>query len=158
MSHINTTAAVASFVFAGKATFTLKSKVTGNHHTYRVDLSKNGEVFFASVILNGSKLYVGIIPGDNRTAFRSTRASKLPASHPAVRAFEWFLKNQDSPQVELHHAGKCGHCARKLTHPDSIASGIGPECAAKLGAYHGPVRGPSGAPPSEPADFSFAGM
>lgn len=29
--------------------------------------------------------------------------------------------------------GKCGVCGRTLTHPDSIASGIGPVCASKSG-------------------------
>jgi len=27
--------------------------------------------------------------------------------------------------------GRCIRCNRKLTHPDSILSGIGPECALK---------------------------
>ncbi len=132
MSHIETTSA-ASFLFAGKAAFTLQSKVTGTHFSYRISESKDGSVFFASVVLSGSKLYVGIIPSDKREQFRSTRASKLPSSHPAVAALEWFLKHLDSAQVELHHEGKCGRCSRKLTHPDSIATGIGPECIKILG-------------------------
>lgn len=30
-------------------------------------------------------------------------------------------------------SGKCGICSRRLTTPESIERGIGPECAAKLG-------------------------
>jgi len=34
---------------------------------------------------------------------------------------------------ELRHANRCGRCGRLLTVPESIDSGIGPECAAKMG-------------------------
>jgi hypothetical protein len=139
MSHIETTSA-ASFLFAGKAAFTLQSKVTGCHYSYRIAESKDGSVFFASVVQNGAKMYVGIIPSAERWKFRSTRASKLPSSHPAVAALEWFLKHLDSDKVELHHCGKCGRCGRKLTHPESIKSGIGPECARIIGS-EGAARG-----------------
>lgn len=33
-------------------------------------------------------------------------------------------------------ADTCGACGRELTHPDSIPVGIGPDCAARLGAFH----------------------
>jgi hypothetical protein len=31
------------------------------------------------------------------------------------------------------HSGRCGRCNRTLTTPESIAAGVGPECAKKLG-------------------------
>jgi hypothetical protein len=31
------------------------------------------------------------------------------------------------------HEGRCGRCGRKLTVPESIESGFGPECASILG-------------------------
>jgi Family of unknown function (DUF6011) len=34
----------------------------------------------------------------------------------------------------LHAETVCRVCNRKLTHPESIKSGIGPECAGKVGA------------------------
>lgn len=36
----------------------------------------------------------------------------------------------------IQAADQCGMCGRKLTHPDSIPVGIGPECAQKAGAFH----------------------
>jgi hypothetical protein len=30
--------------------------------------------------------------------------------------------------LEFWHEGRCGRCGRRLTVPDSIASGYGPEC------------------------------
>jgi hypothetical protein len=34
---------------------------------------------------------------------------------------------------EVYHEGRCGRCNRKLTVPESIETGLGPECASKLG-------------------------
>ncbi len=125
MSHVATP---AEFLFAGKAEFTLRSVRTQEHFTYRVTASQDARMFFVAVVQGGSKLYAGIVPSDARTEFRSTRASKVGREHPAVRGFEWFLRNLSSPQVELHHVGKCCRCGRKLTTPESIALGLGPEC------------------------------
>lgn len=36
-------------------------------------------------------------------------------------------------RVEVVETNNCSCCGRKLTHPDSIALGIGPECQGKLG-------------------------
>ena len=33
--------------------------------------------------------------------------------------------------LEIFHEGRCCACGRKLTTPESILSGIGPECAKK---------------------------
>jgi hypothetical protein len=121
----------AEFLFAGKAEFTLESKVTGTHYTYRVNLNDTGTVFFVSLLTGRGREYAGLVPADARTQFRTTRASKVERTHESIRGFEWFLKHLDSEQVELHHCGKCGRCGRKLTNPESIARGIGPECATR---------------------------
>ena len=131
MSHVENP---ASFIFAGKAEFTVQSKATGHHFSYRVTASEDASVFFVAVVSGGSKLYAGIVPGNRRTEFRSTAKSKLHRSSPPVEAFEWFLRNPAHPQVEVHHCGKCGRCGRKLTTPESIQRGIGPECITKLEA------------------------
>jgi hypothetical protein len=33
---------------------------------------------------------------------------------------------------ELRHEGRCGRCGRRLTTPESIDRGLGPECASKM--------------------------
>lgn len=118
----------AEFLFAGKAEFTLQSKATLAHFTFRISASEDGRMFFVSLLTGGGKQYAGCIPAANRTEFRTTRGSKVGRDHRGVVALEWFLKHQDSDQVELHHCGKCARCGRKLTTPESIARGIGPEC------------------------------
>jgi hypothetical protein len=37
----------------------------------------------------------------------------------------------DRLEAELHAASRCRMCGRTLTDPDSIAAGIGPDCAQR---------------------------
>ena len=52
-----------------------------------------------------------------------------------VTAFMWVMKHLfqgiEPVNTEIWHAGKCGRCGRKLTVPQSIEIGLGPECATK---------------------------
>jgi uncharacterized protein DUF6011 len=135
-----------AFIFAGNAYFTVRSLKTGTRYTYRVSKAKNdnpmyansGETFFVS-LLTGSQnetdySYIGM--AKNR-AFRTTRASRLPMTSPAVAGFAWLLYRlslDHMPEnVELWHEGRCGRCGRKLTVPESIENGIGPECMKIMG-------------------------
>jgi hypothetical protein len=36
--------------------------------------------------------------------------------------------------LKVHHEGRCCRCGRKLTVPESIETGLGPECASRLEA------------------------
>jgi hypothetical protein len=43
-------------------------------------------------------------------------------------------KNQELPGgYKIHHEGRCGKCGRLLTVPESVETGIGPECAKRMG-------------------------
>lgn len=140
---------IRAFVLAGNALFTLKSLRTQMHFTFkvqqrmRVDLM-TGKQFVASPpawtvkVLNGpdnSRNYRAIgslYPGDPIERFvTGSTAEERPLS---AKAFAWCWENLDrcGERFEFHHAGRCGRCARLLTVPSSIESGIGPECADKL--------------------------
>ena len=136
MSHAIQPSARSEYVFAGNARFTLVSKATGARYTYRLKLSDNGGIFFASVLTGPDNTtdyrYAGIVPSRERTAFRTTKGSKLGPSAPSVRALEWFLRHLESEQVEVWHEGRCGRCSRVLTTPESVERGIGPECLERM--------------------------
>lgn len=122
------------FLLGGKAFFTLRSIKTRVRYTYRVKEAKYGKKFFVSV-MDGSDnevsyKYLGMIEGQS---FKLTKASKLPVSDPKVQAISWITNNlligKNLPStVEFWHEGKCACCGRKLTVPESIERGIGPEC------------------------------
>lgn len=127
------------FILAGNATFTIKSKRTGKHFTYKVKQAKKGvKPPYFVMLMTG--------PDNNHhfsyfatifvTQYRYGRKAKLSRSSLGVRAFEWFWKkliaNVDiRHEVEFYHEGRCCRCGRKLTHPKSVETGIGPECAGR---------------------------
>lgn len=127
-----------AFVTGGKAFFTLRSVKTGVRYTYRVTQNEKGGWFVS--LLDGpdnwsNYKYIGFI-GQSDRRFRVTAKSTLPATSTPVRAFTWTWERLSSGRsiegVEVWHEGKCGRCGRKLTVPESIQTGFGPECATKL--------------------------
>lgn len=139
---------IKQFLFAGNARITLKSLKSGDHFTYRVKAAKNKSYWIA----NGpASHFVSVLTGpDNETSFsylgyyknsgwplRRT-AKSLDRDAPSARAWEWFerklFQGVIPENLEMWHEGRCGMCGRTLTVPESIARGIGPECAERLGA------------------------
>ena len=57
---------------------------------------------------------------------------------PRHVAFGWALKALQSGKLptslEIWHEGTCGRCGRKLTVPESVSCGFGPECITKVSA------------------------
>jgi hypothetical protein len=131
------------FIFAGKAVFTV-SNGDGKHYTYMVATVKDrfrddGNVSFVSVLTGPDNTkdysYIGMLDGTN---FRATSKSVLPATSEPSRVFSWAVRQvyNQTPlpeSYEITHAGRCGRCARLLTEPVSLETGIGPECRRIMG-------------------------
>jgi len=129
-------------MLAGNSIFTVKNVKTGNRFTYKVERAdpRSGQypdsvIYFVSV-LNGlantnSFYYLGIIRNEDYIHGRKSRISRKAQSN---LVFQWLFDNIDNlPKiVEFWHEGLCGRCGRKLTVPDSIESGFGPECVRKM--------------------------
>lgn len=126
------------FILAGNAYFTLRSRATGTRFTYRVRASEDGRVHFVSV-LSGSDnenaySYFGIIKAGREWRHGGAKA-RAAIDSPSVAAFAWFWRRafEDMPtSLEFWHEGRCGRCGRLLTVPESLARGIGPECAKRV--------------------------
>jgi len=135
----------AQFILAGKAVFTMVSLKSNKRFTYRIAKGKDDTAPYFVSILTGPNnktdyTYAGVIWPDNPFIYRHGKKSKVSFKAPSVAGLQWLLRqlekdNKDNlAKVEVHHEGRCGRCGRKLTVPESIESGIGPECAAKLGS------------------------
>lgn len=135
------------FILAGEAIFTIRNTRTGNRMTYKV-VRKQGEQLWFVRYLSGPDntsdyAYLGIVTnlagpagGVQDLAFRTTAKSCASPDSMAVQCFQWTLNRMVQglpipPQVEIWHEGCCGRCGRRLTVPESIASGFGPECIKK---------------------------
>jgi Family of unknown function (DUF6011) len=124
------------FALAGNATFTARSVKTGVRFTFRVRQPKPTSPHFVS-LMNGpdntsSYEFLGTI--FNEANYSHGRRSRITTDAPSAMAFSWIWTHLDQldGKVEIFHAGKCCRCGRKLTTPESIEAGIGPECAGKL--------------------------
>lgn len=133
------------FVLAGKATFTVANP-TGEHLTFRVRRSEPRDGYarpaYWAYLLTGPDneqdyTYVGRID-DETGRVMLTNASRYDADSRPVRVLQWAIRviarKQSLPAgYAILHDGRCGRCGRTLTTPGSIETGIGPECARKLG-------------------------
>jgi hypothetical protein len=142
---------VGHFMLGGNATFTVTSKKTGTRFTYRVEANKERTRYFVSLLTGSDNesdyAYLGTIfaakplkdcqgPRDAVSRYYHGKKSRISESASGARAFAWFanrvLRNLPVEEAEVHHCGRCGRCGRKLTVPESIETGFGPECLEKI--------------------------
>lgn len=137
---------IMQFVLGGKAIFTLKNAETGNRFTYRVDEKANPDksvVYFVSLLAGPDNeadyTYLGWIKNRQFSLTKKSRMNGLTEQTPSVKAFSWAYSNFTvgivPEKLEFWHAGRCGRCGKKLTVPESIENGFGPECITKVGGF-----------------------
>jgi hypothetical protein len=131
------------FVRGGRAIFTV-SNASGKHYTFRVKASKPSEKYpkvshFVQMLTGPDNTsdytYVGMLTDEDTV--RLTAKSKYNADSEPVKVFNWALRviggKAGLPAgYNIQHEGRCCRCGRVLTVPQSIESGIGPECAQKM--------------------------
>jgi hypothetical protein len=136
-----------AFIMAGNATVTFVSKKTGARFTFRIQAphKEGNEGTNAARDVSSQMRFVQVLTGqDNENSYRylgyikrgvffhGGAKAKIGADAPSAKAFAWAFKTLtqggDTSSLEIWHEGRCGRCARKLTVPDSVASGYGPEC------------------------------
>ena len=145
---------IRHYILGGNSCFTLLSTVTGKRFTYKVksaakDRDKNWSTgnqdrttFFVSVLYgpdnDSDYAYIGMLKQnhDGYYEFRQTLKSRFKQGSPQWDAFDYCWQALDSgchwpSKVEFWHEGQCCICGRKLTVPESVERGIGPECASK---------------------------
>jgi hypothetical protein len=139
---------VSKYMLAGNATLTIRSQKTDSRFTYRVNQARDRETnelnpeFFFVAMLTGSNneedfQYLGHFD-TKRMSYRHGVKSKIGPDSSGAKAFAWFFgrvfqDGQMPKDAEIWHEGRCGRCGRKLTVPESIAQGFGPECVNHVG-------------------------
>lgn len=142
------------FFLAGRAVFTievgpdyLSSHDCKPHYTYRITYkAANGqwpEKWFIKYLggPDNTKDYfylgeVNLQTGAVRLTSKSCVGADSYQYKMANRVLQAIFRGDGSRIIEsgwdVHHEGKCCRCGRALTVPESIESGIGPECAKKV--------------------------
>jgi hypothetical protein len=146
---------IRRFIEAGNATITVVSKKSRTRFTFRFsrpseeDARARNQHFAVRPIwvslLNGSDnesnyAFMGTI-FPTRSMFEVVRSAKsrVGTDAPSWTAMQWFVESlYRRPQrlfdlAEVWHEGRCGRCGRKLTVPESVMTGFGPDCAELMG-------------------------
>lgn len=135
---------VKSFLLAGNSTVTLVSKATGDRYTYKVEAAKEkGAVsHFVKLLTDPDNergyTYLGHIYRRDGNYWHGQK-SKIGYTALSAEAFKYFYRHvieagrsPSEVKLEVWHEGRCGKCNRKLTVPESIERGIGPECYSRM--------------------------
>ena len=142
------------FLTAGNAIFTVKLSPEAakaqnrTHFTFKIRQKVNDDntvVFFVSVLTGPDNTsdytYLGIL----NVLMGQVRTTKKSCWNPETYGFKLLNRvlariwTDDSKAItdagfEVYHEGRCGRCGRPLTVPQSIETGIGPDCAEKMAA------------------------
>lgn len=132
------------FFHAGNAVFTVTNP-TGERFTFRARRPKaknptdTPPVFLG--ILSGPNnetdyAYAGIVCLDG--SVKITKASKFQLTAKPVLVAAWAMRlviaGKPMPAgYAIHHEGRCCRCGRTLTTPESVARGMGDDCASQVG-------------------------
>lgn len=129
---------IKNFVLAGNATITVRSGSTGSRFTFKVRTPKNAKspIWFVSLLTGSDNEnnyeYFGQIRQNG--SFDHGRKSRITNDSTGAKAFRWLWnmvqadRSEVLDQADIWHEGQCGRCGRKLTVPESVSSGFGPEC------------------------------
>jgi len=114
-------------------TITIQSLETGAHRTVQIKTEKWGD---------DEKRIAKLLRGtDNESdyygfAFVDTNGARLWNKHKSSETLDWICRAITNPErfehkVKFLFEGRCRICNRKLTTPQSLASGIGPTCEGR---------------------------
>jgi hypothetical protein len=140
-AQLTSAVSAVAFATAGNATLTLVSLKTGNRFTYSIRANDDSTAYFVGLLTGPDNRedykYMGrIARGIYWHGRKVPRAGDIGREAPSALAFDYvwraLARGEMPAQCEIWHEGKCGRCGRKLTVPESIASGFGPECIGKL--------------------------
>lgn len=124
-----------SKLLLGDAIFTLRSKKTGSHFTYRLE-KKSNILYFLSVMCSPDNTaqfgYLGVYRPDKKSTDFSGLCfglkSRISAFSKQWLAIKYLFDHPETDLIEIFHEGRCMKCGKRLTTPRSIEIGIGPKC------------------------------
>lgn len=130
---------VYAFMMGGRAVITFYNPVSNKQYTYSISRQKSS----ADSIHKGLVFWVetrddliGYIRGDVYIEFfkdSTARVRRMDAINAFRNMWKLIVNNTIPKQIQIIHDGKCSYCRKPLRSSTSLASGLGPECAKKLG-------------------------
>lgn len=119
-------------------TYTVLSKATGEHRTFCIRTQKDPAGFAP-----GRRIVALLVGPDNGHDYKGFgfveddgriyvwKKCRDGMFEKLARMLEHLGEHEQAGRVEVYVEGRCRRCNRRLTHPESIRSGIGPECGRR---------------------------
>lgn len=130
------------YITAGNATFTIETKKYDEGYTYKMvhDTRDKCEHRYKVYRMFGADnendyTFIGIYYKDTGTYKSKAPKDNKPLYDRLLAAFLKMLHTENEPWYDtckFYKSINCAVCGRKLTTPESIERGIGPECYEKL--------------------------
>jgi hypothetical protein len=121
-----------SKILSHNGEITLKNPKTNNHRTLRVKTVKKGNLKGKRIISlligpdnTSDYLGIGFVNDNGVSVWNKYKGTQYEKVLNCIHKIDQF-------GLEVHFDTVCRVCNRKLTHFDSILSGIGPECLKKV--------------------------
>ena len=135
--------AFTTAALAGRAELTIKNPVSGGHVKLKMKQRKDRQTgqptpcYYVDVALlnDGEAGYrkAGVFFSDTRNWVPSENMVRGDRFWSIVNFLMSSISNpQNLVRTEIQHSGRCLRCGRKLTHPESIETGFGPECSGRV--------------------------
>jgi len=117
-------------------TITIKNTKTNAHRTFRVKVVAKGSLTGSTIVElmtgpDNELSYTGfafIQPTQDGERLKIWHSKANFAKYQQILEHALGLKKHAFESLEVHASKNCRHCNRKLTTPESIAKGVGPEC------------------------------
>ena len=135
------------FILGGKSFVTFLNTKTDNRFTFKVVKHKKEDLFFVNV-LTSPDIYTFIGTVNSTGSFRHSRKSKITGEAQSVKVFSYVFsklqiivkpstETEDAitalPEfIEVYHSVRCVKCGKRLTTPNSINLGYGPDCIKRV--------------------------
>lgn len=112
------------YMLGGKAELVFFNKTKNTSVVFNINKQHPGiwYVYYQTI-------YIGFIRGD---LFHPAKDIAEETIHIFKRILSIVVNKYTHPDLAIMHTGICSVCSRKLTDPESIEWGIGPECRKKL--------------------------
>lgn len=140
MSNVLSASNVLPYVMAPRegrrngCTMTVVNDATGGRVTVRFRKPSGFDKVVVDVMVNNDNeegfAYAGVLVGTNLSISSKCKTPTEKVLY-AKKVLDWTLNaavKGNLKTVRCLHEGRCARCGKKLTVPESIDSGLGPEC------------------------------
>lgn len=121
----------------GRAHISIVSKKTHTHFTYRVVRAKEERHKYLIWVRVEHKYILAVIWDNKERKFIYNPKTCIPKEWRRYKAIVWmwrYIINKRMPDgMFVYRDERCRSCGKRLTNPESIKLGIGPECIKRRG-------------------------